>query len=1390
MAQSSARYAPGRLSTLHALLGRLRLRPAGAGPLERRRRFRPRLEQLEDRTLLNGPSAFGHITDGQFDVINGHQEWSDITPTFFAATHSYLYADQANLHHPAGSSPDTFMLMYDDVGQTTPLGPNQYIPIRFNTVENENGHDHLNFYEVHIFTDGTITFLENGVVQHDDNGNIRVREIGGQQGQVGFGPSPNSSTPHVMAEFQITLSANQTVLNGGYSPDPLFWSSDPSPPPPPPCPPDTFTSVPVLINIYQGSGVTPAQAMQYVRDANTILRNALNNAVNLVPVIDQTGLPGGQMSITDRSAARTAGDSELSANAPGGKGLKIDFIQGYTDSTADGLSIQGGHTSIIPNNAEVRSDEGYVIAHEIGHDFGLDDVHGTANQSNLMYDTFQQNGRQLNSDQMKTVCGNLSNYGTTVTRHSPGQLAQQQGGSVSDDINDIGPGVASYFDLGFISADSTVEDDNIHAQLTLNGPFPTSGPVDATYRLLFNTDNNTATGITSAGFSGIDKEVLIHVTGDASIAPLSVSGIVIDYSAGGRQTPLPSNPQLIAQLSELGFASTLRPVGSQILVDIPKSLLNLSADDVPVGVVSQNAAGIQDTASLVFDADLYLDEPALNLTQASAFVNDPVNFTIQNLHPNSAFTLTLGGQQVLTGTTDSTGSFSGTFTVPSLPSGNTYLTAQDATGAIAFNALDIFPPLGTSAILPGFNANTLPGNDDGSTGAVPLGFTVNFFGHNYSSLYVKNNGNVTFDSPLSEFTPFDLSSTGHVIIAPFFADVDTRLGNVLTYGTGTVDGHPAFGVTWPGVGYFAEHTDKLNAFQMVLIDRSDFAPGDFDIEFNYGQIQWETGDASSGVNGFGGSSARVGFSNGTGQPGTFFELPGSAVNGAFLDSNAQTGLIHNSANSPEPGQYLFQVRAGTPLLHNTAAFLQANADGTTTVEPTSLVVGQEPSLLDRLVRIVQFRVAAGLTASATQLTNDLVDGLVEDGFISPRQADALIASVLATLGNRDDLGLLLLDPTGPQSLLVAHGGRVTVNGGGAVVVDSSDLGAAFLNVHASVTAADIDVTGGFKTLLQSHFSGPVDHEAAAPDPLGLSLPAPPSPTHAAVQYSGSLPLTLQPGTYIGGIAISGSGPVTLAPGVYYMQGGGFSVTGQGTVRGTGVTIINAPAGPGDTISVSGQGSLSLTAPTSGPFRGVVLFQDPRSSNPIQFTDQASVTLTGVAYVPAALVSLDGFANVTINPGPGTAAQPSILGALIAYDLKVDGAVVLTINPDDPPSAVSSAVVFGVSSKGGTGTVALAVQGVPVSGGSSAPGDDSLVQAAILLSRRLPANGKDSSPAPVMSSSTSAANATLVDALFSGNSRGTRAGRSAVSKGVKSNSSAASGVDPLSEPLVDAVFSSL
>ncbi len=96
-------------------------------------------------------------------------------------------------------------------------------------------------------------------------------------------------------------------------------------------------------------------------------------------------------------------------------------------------------------------------------------------------------------------------------------------------------------------------------------------------------------------------------------------------------------------------------------------------------------------------------------------------------------------------------------------------------------------------MLPGFSANTLGPNINGSTAPVALGFAVNFGGTVYDHLFVNNNGNVTFTSPSAAATPQSFAASPQAIIAPFFANADTRTTPAVTFGTDMVNGHLAFG---------------------------------------------------------------------------------------------------------------------------------------------------------------------------------------------------------------------------------------------------------------------------------------------------------------------------------------------------------------------------------------------------------------------------------------------------------------------------------------------------------------------------------------------------------------------------------------------------------------------
>ena len=226
-----------------------------------------------------------------------------------------------------------------------------------------------------------------------------------------------------------------------------------------------------------------------------------------------------------------------------------------------------------------------------------------------------------------------------------------------------------------------------------------------------------------------------------------------------------------------------------------------------------------------------------------------------------------------------------------------------------------FYRLREGAVRPGFNGISMSREDDhtypqyavpgveGNALKVDLGFTINFFGNLYDQCYVNNNGNISFDLPFKIFTPQPLGILATKIVAPFWADVDTRneVSGVSRFTSGgeLVDNRSAFGVTYEDVGYFNRYGDKLNSFQLIIVERYDTGANNFDIEFNYNKVLWDTTTSSEG------QSARAGFTNG----GTFsLELAGSGIPSTFLDRFA--GLIYNSFNSNIPGRYILHVRNG------------------------------------------------------------------------------------------------------------------------------------------------------------------------------------------------------------------------------------------------------------------------------------------------------------------------------------------------------------------------------------------------------------------------------------------------------------------------------------------------
>lgn len=156
----------------------------------------------------------------------------------------------------------------------------------------------------------------------------------------------------------------------------------------------------------------------------------------------------------------------------------------------------------------------------------------------------------------------------------------------------------------------------------------------------------------------------------------------------------------------------------------------------------------------------------------------------------------------------------------------------------------------------------IPPSDDASSDTIDLPFTFCFYGEAKSAVFINNNGNISFDNIFTSGTPYSFPFQNFKVIAPFWSDVDTRVRGGVYYKLLP----NAMIVSWEDVGYFDQNDAKGNTFQLIISDgTSELLPFGYTVGFFYQDIQWTAGDASGGVNGFGGAPALVGMNAGDNQ---------------------------------------------------------------------------------------------------------------------------------------------------------------------------------------------------------------------------------------------------------------------------------------------------------------------------------------------------------------------------------------------------------------------------------------------------------------------------------------------------------------------------------------------
>jgi hypothetical protein len=202
-------------------------------------------------------------------------------------------------------------------------------------------------------------------------------------------------------------------------------------------------------------------------------------------------------------------------------------------------------------------------------------------------------------------------------------------------------------------------------------------------------------------------------------------------------------------------------------------------------------------------------------------------------------------------------------------------------------------------------------------------------------------------------------------------------------------------------------------------------------------------------------------------------------------------------------------------------------------------------------------------------------------------------------------------------------------------VDSNSSTAILASGNARITAASVQVVGAVSTS-----GNAIVIKTGTPggrnDPLVLTNVSTTGLTnYGAVNIGGSTTRTIDPGIY-SSINASGNATLILKAGVYYIQGGGFTVSGNASVDGSaGVLIYNTVNGSTNGgITLSGNGTFNLKPYyTTGQYADILIFQSAANTRALSISANAMLGLSGTIYAPSALLTMSGNAQLGSSTHP-------------------------------------------------------------------------------------------------------------------------------------------------------------
>ena len=234
-----------------------------------------------------------------------------------------------------------------------------------------------------------------------------------------------------------------------------------------------------------------------------------------------------------------------------------------------------------------------------------------------------------------------------------------------------------------------------------------------------------------------------------------------------------------------------------------------------------------------------------------------------------------------------------------------------------------------------------------------------------------------------------------------------------------------------------------------------------------------------------------------------------------------------------------------------------------------------------------------------------------------RQLTAKARAVGAGTLVDSNAGLLVLEPSKKKAALSIKGKSSLLDVSSDIVVNSISSKSVKVGKKGSIKAAHLTTSGGIDQKSRGYINAKVTTGApATPDPLASSLSPPAKGTSRKqkdfLTTTGKTETyNLKPGNY-SELKFDSDDIVNMEPGEYYIDGGEVSFDKSSSLNASGVTIYSNSK---KTIKFKTTGSIRISPPTSGKYKGVSLYFDPSKKGKVQFAKGGGYQISGIVYAP-------------------------------------------------------------------------------------------------------------------------------------------------------------------------------